>query len=129
MGSQITLTLPDEVLQRAESLARRTGRPVADVLADVIESSLRPLGAASGADESLADWSDADVLAAAEASLSAEEGERLSELLDRRQAGTVTDAERTEAAALMQRCQDGLLRKARALREAVRRELREPPQP
>jgi hypothetical protein len=79
--------------------------------------------------DELEGWSDADVLAAADASLSVDEDDRLSELLDRRQAGTLTDAERTETAALMQRYQDGLLRKARALREAVRRGLREPPHP
>ncbi len=47
MTTQITVTLPDFVLRRAEVLAQRTGRPVADVLAETIELSLRPLGAAS----------------------------------------------------------------------------------
>ena len=48
MTTQITVTLPDAVLRRAELLAQRTGRAVADVLAETIELSLRPLGTASG---------------------------------------------------------------------------------
>src|SRR5258705_13501804 len=45
MKAQITLTLPEDVLRRAEALARHAGRPVADVLTDAINASLRPLGA------------------------------------------------------------------------------------
>lgn len=76
-----------------------------------------------------ADLSDAEVLAAAEATLPAEQDKRLSALLARQQAGVLTDAEGAELAALMQLYQTGLLHKAQALREAVRRGLREPLQP
>jgi hypothetical protein len=44
---QITVTLPTEVLQRAEQLARCTGRSVDQLLAETIELSLRPLGTCS----------------------------------------------------------------------------------
>jgi predicted DNA-binding protein len=44
MDAQITVTLPEDVLQRAELLAERIGKPVADVLADTIELAMRPLG-------------------------------------------------------------------------------------
>ncbi len=44
MSAQITITLPEDVLQRAERWAERSGRPVADLLAETIEVSLRPLG-------------------------------------------------------------------------------------
>jgi hypothetical protein len=54
------------------------------------------------------------------------EDRRLSELLQRQQAGLLGDGERAELSALMQAYQEGLLRKARALREAVLRGLREP---
>ena len=64
MSAQITVTLPEDVLQRAELLARRTGRPVGDILAETIELSLRPLGAPSNGERLIADWSDDDVLAA-----------------------------------------------------------------
>ena len=51
---------------------------------------------------------------------------RLTVLLDRQQTGEFTEAERPESLALMQVYQEGLLRKAQALREAVQRGLREP---
>ena len=129
MSAQITVTLPEDVLQRAELLARRTGRPVGDILAETIELSLRPLGAPSNGERLIADWSDDDVLAAADVGLPVAEDRRLSELLDHQQAGLLADAEPAELKALMEMYQEGLLRKAQALREAVRRGLREPLQP
>jgi len=44
MSAQITLTLPEKILERAELWAQRMGRPVDEVLTQVIESSLAPLG-------------------------------------------------------------------------------------
>jgi uncharacterized protein YnzC (UPF0291/DUF896 family) len=54
---------------------------------------------------------------------------RLSELLDRQQASALTADERAELHTLMQTYQEGQLRKAQALREAVGRGLRERPEP
>ncbi len=59
----------------------------------------------------------------------AAEDERLSDLLDRQQAGSLSVAERSELTALMALYQRLLLRKAQGLREAVRRGLRRPVQP
>src|SRR5262245_1694288 len=129
MSAQITVTLPEDVLQRAELLAQRTGRPVSDILTETIELSLRPLGAPTNGERLVADWSDDEVLAAADAGLPPVEDRRLSDLLDRQQAGLLADAERSDLTALMQMYQEGLLRKAQALREAVRRGLRGPLQP
>ena len=129
MSSQVTVTLPDGVLKRAETLAERAGRPVADLLAETIELSLRPLGTPTDDEPALADWPDADVLAATEVELSSAEDARLSELLDSEQAGVLANGERAELVALVERYQTLLLRKAQALREAVRRGLREPPAP
>jgi hypothetical protein len=127
MSAQVTVTLPDDVLARAETLARRVGRPVEVVLADTIEVSLRPLGA--NGEPPVADWPDEQVLATADAGLPLTADQRLSELLDAQQAGRLTPPEHADLAALMQVYQDGLLRKARAVREAVRRGLREVPGP
>jgi hypothetical protein len=129
MNTEITVTLPETVVRRAELLARRTGRAVADVLAETIELSLRPLGMVTAEETGITAWSDAEVLAATEAELSAAEDARLSELLDRQQAGPLDNSERTELSALIERYEEGLLRKAQALREAVRRGLLEPLQP
>jgi predicted transcriptional regulator len=127
MSTSVTVTLPDDVLARAETLARRVGRPVEAVLADTIELSLRPLGA--NGEPPVGEWSDEQVLAAADAGLPSAADERLTRLLESQQAGRLTSPEQAELTALMQLYQDGLLRKARAVREAVRRGLREPPGP
>src|SRR5262249_50644773 len=121
MNSQVTLTLPEEVLQRATLWAGRVGRPVNELLAEAIELSLMPLGASAAEAKPITSWSDADILAAVEAELAPEDDRRLSELLHRQQAGTLTATERAELQALMQLYQAGLLRKATALREAVQR--------
>src|SRR5262249_29318507 len=118
MSAQVTLTLPDDILRRAETLAHRVRRPVEDVLAETIALSLKPLGAGAGGERPAAEWSDEDVLTAADATLAAADDRRLRELLGRQQAGALTASEQSDLTALMQRYQDGLLRKARALREA-----------
>lgn len=126
MGAQITLSLPADVLENAELWASRAGRPLADFLADTLEQSLRPLGPPPDADRPIATWTNEEVLAAADAMMPPEEDSRLSELLYRQQAGQLAGAERGELDALMQVYRHGLLRKARAWREAVQRGLREP---
>ena len=70
--------------------------------------------------------SDADVVALTELQLPPEQDRRLSVLLHRQQAGRLTESERPELGTLMQAYREGLLRKAQALEEAVRRGLREP---
>jgi len=52
-----------------------------------------------------------------------EDDRRLTELLQRQQAETLLVQEQAELASLMQVYQEGLVRKAEALREAVRRGL------
>ncbi len=126
MGAQVTLSLPSDVLQNAELWANQVGRPLAEFLADTLELSLRPLGSPPDAGRPISSWTDEEVLAAADAMMSEEESQRLSELLYRQQAGELTRAERTDLDALMQLYRWGLLRKARALVEAVQRGLREP---
>ncbi len=125
MSTQVTLTLPDGILASAEILAQRSGRSVADVLSETLELSLRPLDdpAIRQPMESL---SDEELLAATASRLPEAHDQRLSELLNRQQAATLTPAEQTELTALMLTYQVGLLRKAQALDEAVRRGLREP---
>lgn len=124
MSTEVTVVLPDEILQQAEMLADRTGRPVRDVLSETIELSLRPLGSADEWGET--NWSDSEVLAAAELEMDPDQDARLSELLDRQQAGLIDAGERSELTALMSVYQQLLLRKAQALREAVTRGSREP---
>jgi hypothetical protein len=70
--------------------------------------------------------SDAEVLALSDLHLPPDQDARLSDLLDQQQAVRLTDAERNELGELLQVYRLGLLRKAQALSEAVRRGLRPP---
>ncbi len=56
----------------------------------------------------------------------ANQDDRLSLLLDNQQGGTLSKRERGELSALMELYQEGLLRKAQGLREAVKRGLIKP---
>lgn len=126
MSTQVTVTLPDELYRRFERLAQLTQRDVADVVADTISVSSPALPTRSDIPRPVTTLSDAEVLALTELQMDPAEDRRLSLLLDRQQAGYSSEAERAELAALMQSYQEGLLRKAQALQEAVRRGLREP---
>jgi hypothetical protein len=127
MTNRITIDLPAGVLQRAELLALRAGRPVGDYLAETLQHALEPFGDLS--DTNPEAWSDQEALAAADAQMPEAEDRRLSELLRRQQAGLLQPKEQGELTALMGLYQRGLLRKSQGLREAVRRGLRPPVQP
>ena len=129
MSTQVTVTLPDETYRRAAYLAQLTGRDVADVLAETIGLSLEPLGGQQSGAPAVADLSDEDVLALADAQMGSAQERRFSDLLDRQQARHLAEEDRHALLALMQVYQDGLLRKAQALHEAVRRGLRQPLEP
>ena len=125
MSTQITITLPDEVYQRAERFARLANRDIASVLVDTIQLSIPPIRADIFDLEPISDLPDEQVLALTELQMEPDQDARLSELLDRQQAGFLTENERLELQALMQIYQEGLLRKATALSEAVKRGLME----
>ncbi len=124
MSSQVILDLPDDIMRQAASMAGRLGRPVEDFLIQTIQKSLQPLGTST--DKKFSEMSAAEVLAFTQAEMPSQEDQRLSELLDRQQAGLVTALEQAELSGLMALYQEMLLNKAQALREAVRRGLMEP---
>lgn len=126
MSTQITITLPDEIYQRAELFARLANRDVASVLADTIQLSIPSVRANVLDLEPISDLSDEQVFALTELQMEPDQDARLSELLDRQQEGLLAEDERLELQALMQIYQEGLLRKATALSEAVKRGLMEP---
>ena len=129
MSTQVMVTLPDEVYRSAERLAQLTSRGVADVLADTLTLSLPPLSLQAASVRPMGELSDEEVLALTMLQMEPEQDRRFSMLLQQQQAGECSDTERSELLALMQCYQEGLLRKAQALHEAVRRGLREPLEP
>lgn len=129
MATRVVVTLPDDVYRRVEQLAQLTNRGVADLLADTITLSLPPLDIFTQSVQAVTSLSDEDVLALTELQMLPAQDRRLSALLQKQQAQALSDPERAELLALMQVYQEGLLRKAQALREAVRRGLRMPLKP
>jgi hypothetical protein len=126
MSTQVTITLTDDVYQKADRFARLANRDLASVLADTIQSSIPNISAAATSLAPISLLSDPDVLALTELQMVPVEDLRLSELLDRQQADMLTDGDRSELELLMQTYQEGLLRKATALSEAVKRKLIKP---
>ena len=130
MNKPITLNLPEDVYNRASGLAQLIGRDLADVLIEAISLSLSSTSPLDQSDrhetESVKSLSDREIMAMSELQMESEQDVRLSQLLSKQQADTLSEAERPELWTLMQIYQTLLLKKAVALREAVERGLREP---
>lgn len=124
---EVVLNLPDKTYGKAAQLAQLMNREVSQVLAEVIEDGLSPLGESiSVAFKPVEELSDEEVLEVAELRMNEAQGKRLGRLLDRQQAGKLNEGERSELAALAQVYYEGLVRKAQGMAEAVRRGLMEP---
>jgi hypothetical protein len=129
MATRVVVTLQDDVYRRVEHLARLTNRDVADLLADTIMISLAPLDVSSGSSRDVASLADEEVQELAAFQMLPAQDRRLSALLQKQQAQDLSVHEHAELLTLMQEYQEGLVRKAQALREAVRRGLRPPLEP
>jgi hypothetical protein len=123
MSTDITVSLPDSICQTAQVWAAQAGRSLPDFLAEAIEASLVPLGSSP---PPVHDWTNTELLAAADESFPVNDDRRLSELLALQRESAIDTQGRSELVRLMHAYQEGLIRKAAALREAVRRGLREP---
>jgi hypothetical protein len=126
MSIDITVSLPDAICQRAEIWAQQSGQSLPSFLAGAIESSLLPLG---NAPPDVRTWADEEVLKAAAATMPAADERQLSELLTLQRESKLDASQRGELASLMQAYQEGLILKAAAVAEAVRRGLRGPLEP
>jgi predicted DNA-binding protein len=120
MTAQITLNLPDEVYHQAELLALQRHRTVSEILVETLENFLLPTAKPVSA------LSDSELITQTQLRLQPLQEQRLSELLDRQQSGTIAFVERDELQALIHIYETRLLRQAQALNEAVRRGLIEP---
>jgi hypothetical protein len=126
MATQITLTLPDEMVSRLQSIAQLTGYDLDDLVERAITASLPAVDAPMTDTRPANELSDEEVLQLTGLEMQPEQDMRLSALLDRQQAGILSGDERAELHVLLQHYELGLLRKAQGLREAVRRGLHEP---
>jgi hypothetical protein len=129
MTTCVMVTLQDDVYRRVERLAQLTSREVADLLADTITLALPPLAVSAESVPAITALSDEEVLGLTELQMTPKQDRRLSALLQKQQERVLSAAEQTELLVLMQVYQEGVLRKAQALHEAVRRGLRTPLEP
>jgi hypothetical protein len=128
MGTQVTLTLPDDVYERAAQYAAYANRDLAEIITATLASRLPSLDVINQL-RAVSTLPDQEVLALTELRMEPAMDRRLSELLDRQQSGTLLEVEQAELAALMRIYELGILRQSQALAEAVKRGLREPLQP
>lgn len=126
MSTEVVVTLPEDVYRRAASLAQITSRDVAQVVADAAAQSLSRVDEQASAPRSMADLSDQEVLALSDLQLDPDLDRRYLVLLERQRESEIVPEERAELSALLGIYQQGLVRKAEALQEAVRRGLRSP---
>jgi predicted transcriptional regulator len=120
MTAQITLNLPDEVYHQAELLAQQRHRSVSEVLVETLEIFLLPSAKPVSA------LSDSEVITLTQLRLQPVQEQRLNELLNCQQSGTIASVEHEELPALIHIYEARLLRQAQALNQAVRRGLLEP---
>lgn len=120
MSVQVIVTLSDEAYARLERYTQMTGQAIDNFISDML-----PLTVPDVPDidpKSLESLSNEEIMAILETPMP--EGDLLSELLDKQQAGRLTRDERVKLAELMNLYQFGLLKGSYALVEAVRRGLR-----
>jgi hypothetical protein len=118
MSEMVTLQLPDNVLHSAQEVARRTHRRVEDVLVEWIDQA-----AANTPVESL---SDADILVLCDLQMTDADQEELHFLLARNRDDQLDETQCRRLDNLMAIYRRGLVRKARAWKEAVTRGLKPP---
>jgi lactam utilization protein B len=118
MGEIVTLTLPEQTVRMARQMAEQTHRSVEEVLIDWIDRSAAELPLESLPDDEL--------LAIADLQMSPNEQSEFSELLARNSEGALTEAEQARFEHLMQLYRRGMVRKADAIRIAVKRGLKPP---
>ncbi len=128
MSRQITLDIPEEVVERAERIARLSHRNIGDVLTTALAVALPPMPLPEDAAD-IRRLPDDDLLKLCRLEMAEEDDRRLSELLELNSEGDLSETDRKQFVSLMAAYEAGLLLKASALAEAVRRGLRPPFQP
>lgn len=134
MSTSVTINLSDEVYRRVEKFALLANRDLSSLLADMLAHNLPSIDLGDNElcshnldkPESITDLPDLQVLALTNLEMEPLQDAKLSELLDKQQSGNLSPEEPQELEYLMQIYREGLLRKATALVEAVKRGLMEP---
>lgn len=129
MSTQVTLTLSNELYERARHWAILTHRDLSETLTDALTVVLTPMFTLPRLERPVSLLSDEQVLALAKVQMRPAQGQRLSELLEKQREGTLAPSEHQEVVALMQVYNQLWIRQSEALAEAVRRGLWKPLEP
>jgi hypothetical protein len=118
MSETVTLEIPEDLARRGRALAAATHRRFEDAVVDWLRRAVEEAAVESLPDDSL--------LAVCDSRLSAADQEALSTLLAGHREGSLSDEQSARLDELMAGYRQGLVLKARALKEAVARGLRPP---
>ena len=126
--TQITINLPNNLVESAQCLGHATARELSQVLIDTLEIVLPTFNNLStiGNYTEVSHLLDAEVIELANLKMDAVQNQRLGELQAQGKNTGLTEAEGYELSVLISIYQMGQLRKSMALAEAVKRGLREP---
>ena len=123
MATQVTVTIPDNVYKRAQSLADMIGRDVETILAMMLELSLPRYSPEIDLTVSVDSLPDDELLAVTELQLIPEQSQRYSLLLYRQQNETLSLSEKNELSALNRVYELGIVYQSQALADAHKRGL------
>jgi hypothetical protein len=128
MTTEVTLTLPENLIEHANRLGSATQRDVGTVLADTLEMMWFTVDELPSISQQspIADLTDDEILALSDAKMDKIQNQRLGDLQANGKVTRLAEAERYELLALLHIYQLGQLRKSEALAEAVKRGLLEP---
>ena len=118
---EVTLNLPEQVYRNFSKLAEKKHRRVEEVIADRLQDDFS--AETVDFEESVAGWSDEGVLALARLKFPKKLAERMSELSDKAQRGTISKVEENEMEIYLEIYNNANLRKAHGIAEAVKRGL------
>lgn len=121
--SQLTLTIPDNVLEEVSHFANVTGKSVNEVIVEALSSSIPPLSGMLFPMQDVSDQPDERILYLADLQMNETMSEQMNELIEKQKAERLTFEEHMVLQGMLQVYQVGTLLKAKALSEAVRRKL------
>ncbi len=128
MAVEMTLNLPEGLVENARKFGRAVQQDTGAVLSDALERLLLMVEDSPDAIfyPPVSTLSDKEVLELANSKMDVVQNQRLGELIAKGKASGLSVSERYELSALMMIYQIGQLRKSEALAEAVQRRLHEP---
>lgn len=126
--TQITINLPESLVESAQRLGKATARDLSEILVDTLEIILPAFNklSESGNHAEISNLLDSQVIELANLKMDAVQNQRLGELQAKGKNKGLTEAEGYELLVLISIYQMGQLRKSMALAEAVKRGLRKP---